>query len=205
MAKDLVFAVSQAQERGETVVFIAIDGVIVGFFALADSLREDAALTVRYLRHSMGLRVAMLTGDTVDAARRLGSELGIDEIRAGALPGHKVDFIKALQAEGNVVAMIGDGINDAPALSQADVGIAVGAGTEIAIAEADMILVKSRLLMWSRHWICRVSSSGASNLTFCGQSATMPSEFPLQLVYWFPCTTQVCPPCARGSPWLSAQ
>merc|ERR1711871_141714 len=94
----------------------------------------------------MGLRVAMLTGDTVDAARRLGSELGIDEIRAGALPGHKVDFIKALQAEGNVVAMIGDGINDAPALSQADVGIAVGAGTEIAIAEADMILVKSRLV-----------------------------------------------------------
>ena len=137
--------VREAQERGETVVFLALGGKLAAFFCLADTVREDAEATVAALG-AMGLRVAMLSGDTPAAAQRIARQLGIGEVRAGALPSQKVEFIASLQAAGEIVAMVGDGINDAPALSKADVGIAVGAGTEIAIAEADMVLVQSRLM-----------------------------------------------------------
>jgi P-type Cu+ transporter len=137
--------VREAQERGETVVFLALGGQLAAFFCLADTVREDAEATVAALG-AMGLRVAMLSGDTPAAAQRIAHQLGIGEVRAGALPSQKVEFIASLQAAGETVAMVGDGINDAPALSKADVGIAVGAGTEIAIAEADMVLVQSRLM-----------------------------------------------------------
>jgi Cu2+-exporting ATPase len=129
-------------ERGQTVVYLVEDRRALAAFALADVIRAESREAVAALK-AMGLRVAMLTGDSEDVARWVASELGIDEYFAQVLPQHKSARIKELQTTGARVAMVGDGVNDAPALAQADVGIAIGAGTDVARAAADIVLIRN--------------------------------------------------------------
>ncbi|NTW50896.1 MAG: heavy metal translocating P-type ATPase, partial [Chlorobiales bacterium] len=135
-------SVFAAQAR--TVIYVAINGDAVAAIALADTIKADSVEAVRRLK-ALGIEVAMVTGDNVQTAKQIAKEAGIDVVRAEILPAGKVEFIKNLQAEGMRVAMVGDGINDAPALAQADVGIAIGTGTDIAISAADITLVSGSL------------------------------------------------------------
>ena len=127
---------------GRPVVHAAIDGKYVGLIGIADAIRPNAKRAIEQLR-AMGLRVAMLTGDNRAAAERIAGERGIETVLAEVLPGQKVEKVKELQAQGQLVAMVGDGINDALALAQADVGIAIGAGTDVAMETVDVVLMKS--------------------------------------------------------------
>ena len=127
---------------GRTVVHVAIDGQMAGLLAIADAIRDSAREAVRRLQE-IDVEVAMLTGDNRGTAQRVADELGIKTVFAEVLPDQKQDKVKELQAKGNKVAMVGDGINDAPALAQADVGIAIGAGTDVAVETADIVLMKS--------------------------------------------------------------
>ncbi|MDI6772319.1 MAG: heavy metal translocating P-type ATPase [bacterium] len=127
---------------GRTVVHVAVDGRLVALIAIADAVRETSKVAVQRLRE-MGVQVAMLTGDNRATAERIAGELGIDTIFAEVLPGQKADKVKELQAQGKKVGMVGDGINDAPALAMADVGIAIGAGTDVAMETADVVLMRS--------------------------------------------------------------
>lgn len=127
---------------GRTVVYAAVDGQAAGLIAIADAIRPNAAAAVEALK-KLGIQVAMLTGDNRATAERIAGELGIEIVFAEVLPGQKADKVKELQAKGLLVAMVGDGINDAPALVQADVGIAIGAGTDVAVDAADVVLMKS--------------------------------------------------------------
>jgi len=127
---------------GRTAVFVAVDGKAVGVIGIADAARETSAATVASL-HAAGIRVAMLTGDNQATAQRIADELGIDTVIAEVLPEDKAHQVHQLQAQGRVVAMVGDGVNDSPSLVQADVGIAVGAGTDVAIEAADVVLMRS--------------------------------------------------------------
>ncbi len=133
---------AQSGKKARTVVYMAHDSQIAGAIALADMVRPESKEAVRRL-HEMGIEVAMLTGDSDDVARAVAKELGIDRYFAEVLPEHKDDKVAALQEEGKRVAMVGDGINDAPALTRADIGIAIGSGTDVAIESAGIILVKS--------------------------------------------------------------
>jgi len=132
----------EMQGAGRTVVHVARAGRLWGLIAIADAARPTAAATVRDLR-ARGVRVAMLTGDNQATAERIAGELGIDMVLAEVLPGQKADQVKKLQSQGKKVGMVGDGINDAPALTQADVGFAIGAGTDVAMESADVVLMKS--------------------------------------------------------------
>lgn len=127
---------------GRTVVHVARKGQILGLVAIADAPRPSARATVAKLRER-GVQVAMLTGDNEGTAKRIAAELGIDIVLADVLPGQKAAKIKELQAQGKRVGMVGDGVNDAPALTQADVGFAIGAGTDVAMESADVVLMKS--------------------------------------------------------------
>ena len=133
---------SDQTEAGRTVVGVAVDGTYSGSIAIADAPRPTARAAVRALRDA-GIEVVMLTGDRQATATRIAAELGIDRVIADVLPGDKAAQIVALQREGKRVAMVGDGINDAPALAQAEVGIAIGAGTDVAIETADVVLMRS--------------------------------------------------------------
>jgi Cu2+-exporting ATPase len=133
---------AELQGAGRTVIFAAIDGKLQGAFAVADTVRPSSSEAVRRLS-SMGIEVAMLTGDSRTTAERIAAELGIKNIFADVLPGDKAAKVQELQAKGKRVAMIGDGINDGPALVQANVGIAIGAGTDVAMETADVVLTKS--------------------------------------------------------------
>jgi len=128
--------------EGKTVIFVAVSGRLVGAIALADTIREESREAVEALRE-LGIRTAMITGDSPDVAGWVAKELGIDEYFARVLPHEKSEKVKMLQAKGLKVAMVGDGVNDAPALTQADLGIAIGAGTNVAIESAGIILVKN--------------------------------------------------------------
>jgi Cu+-exporting ATPase len=130
--------------EGKTLAFVAVDGRSAGLLALADTLKPSARETVDKLRRS-GRRVIMLTGDNARTARALAAEAGIEDVQADVLPGDKAEVIRSLQAEGRRVAMVGDGINDAPALAQADVGLALGTGTDVAMASADITLISGDL------------------------------------------------------------
>ncbi len=134
-----------AGKKGQSVVYLVADGRIVAAFALADVIRPESKDAIRRL-HELGLRVAMLTGDSRDVASAVAGELGIDTHFAEVLPEHKDQKVAELQARGERVAMVGDGVNDAPALTRADVGIAIGGGTDVAIESAGIILVKSNPL-----------------------------------------------------------
>lgn len=131
-----------AGSRGQSVVYVVVDGTVVGAIALADVIREESRRVVDAL-HAMNLEVAMLTGDSEDVARAVAEELGIDVYFAEVLPGDKDEKIAELQAQGKLVAMVGDGVNDAPALARADVGIAIGSGTDVAIESGDVVLVEN--------------------------------------------------------------
>ena len=134
--------IEQLSEQGKTVVFVLIDGKVSGAVALADIIRPESKNAIAMLKE-MGIRSMMLTGDNKKVAKWVSDELGLDEYFAEVLPNEKAAKVKDVQSRGLVVAMTGDGINDAPALAQADVGIAIGAGTDVAIETADIILVKS--------------------------------------------------------------
>ena len=129
-------------EAGRTAVLVAVDGRAVAVIALADAARESAAAAVTAL-HEKGIEVVMLTGDNEATARRIADQLGIDAVIAEVLPGDKADKVAELQQAGKRVAMVGDGVNDAPALAKADIGIAIGAGTDVAIETADVVLMRS--------------------------------------------------------------
>jgi Cu2+-exporting ATPase len=135
----------RAQElagEGRTVIHVVRDGQAVGVVAIADAPRETAAAAIAALKE-IGIRPVMLTGDNRQTAERIASELGVDEVIAEVLPQDKAQKVKELQEQGRRVAMVGDGVNDAPALAQADVGIAIGAGTDVAIETADVVLMRS--------------------------------------------------------------
>ncbi|MBN1848132.1 MAG: copper-translocating P-type ATPase [Deltaproteobacteria bacterium] len=134
--------IEKFNSQGKTVVFIIMDGDLKGAIALADIIRDESKKAIAELKE-MGLRCMMLTGDNELVAQWVSEEIGLDEYFAEVLPKDKADKVKEVQARGLVVAMTGDGVNDAPALAQADIGIAIGAGTDVAIQTADIILVRS--------------------------------------------------------------
>jgi Cu2+-exporting ATPase len=127
---------------GRTAVLVSVDGRASGVIALADAARETSVAAVAAL-HEVGVEVVMLSGDNTATARRIADQLGIDTVIAEVLPGDKAVKIIELQQQGKRVAMVGDGVNDAPALAQADLGIAIGAGTDVAIETADVVLMRS--------------------------------------------------------------
>ncbi|MBI3345000.1 MAG: copper-translocating P-type ATPase [Gammaproteobacteria bacterium] len=133
---------ARLQGDGRTVVHVARNGRVVGLIAIADAIRPTAKAAAAKLRHR-GIEVVMLTGDNIGTAKRIAAELGIDSVLADVLPGQKAEKVKELQATGKKVGMVGDGVNDAPALTQADVGFAIGAGTDVAMESADVVLMKS--------------------------------------------------------------
>lgn len=128
--------------QGKTLVFILVDHVLTGLIALADIIRPESLSAISQLK-KMGIRCMLLTGDNYQVAQQVANTLGLDEFFAEVLPQDKMSKVKDVQARGFIVAMVGDGVNDAPALAQADVGIAIGSGTDVAVATADIILVKS--------------------------------------------------------------
>ena len=132
-------------ERGKTVMFLGIDSQVVGIIALADTLKPQAKEALEAL-HRMSIEVVMLTGDNQRTAEAIAREVGIDRVLAEVLPEHKAQEVKKLQEEGKVVAMVGDGINDAPALAQADIGIAIGTGTDVAMETGDITLISGDLM-----------------------------------------------------------
>jgi Cu2+-exporting ATPase len=139
---ELAAEAQRLQGGGRTVVHVARAGKIIGLIAIADAPRPTAKATVAKLRER-GVQVAMLTGDNAGTAQRIAGDLGLDIVLADVLPGQKAGKVKELQAQGKKVGMVGDGVNDAPALTQADVGFAIGAGTDVAIESADVVLMKS--------------------------------------------------------------
>ena len=134
----------ELQRQGRSVMYVAVDGTFSGLIAVSDPIKESTAEAVKTL-HELGLRIIMLTGDNEKTAKTVAEKLGIDEFEAGVRPEDKHERIKTLKAEGRKVAMAGDGINDAPALAEADVGIAMGTGTDVAIESAGVTLVKGDL------------------------------------------------------------
>jgi Cu+-exporting ATPase len=139
MAKDF-------QKEGETTVFVAIDGRAAGLIRLEDPIREGAKEAIEAL-HQEGLRLALVTGDRIETARAIANRLGVENVHAQVLPDEKQAIVERLQKEGRVVAMVGDGINDAPALAKADVGIAMGQGTDVAIESAEVTLMRPDLML----------------------------------------------------------
>lgn len=135
---------TQLSDAGRTPMFVARDGALAGLLAVADPIKESSRAAIQRM-HALGLEVVMLTGDTERTARAIAKEAGIERVVAGVLPDGKVAEVKRLQAEGKVVAMVGDGINDAPALAQADIGMAIGTGTDIAAEAADVVLMRGDL------------------------------------------------------------
>jgi Cu+-exporting ATPase len=143
-AGDLARQAEIEQAEGRTVILVAVNGTPAGLIGVADPVKDSTPEAIRDL-HAEGLRIVMLTGDSRATAEAVAGRLKIDEVHAGVLPGQKADVVKRLQAEGRVVAMAGDGINDAPALAQAHVGIAMGTGTDVAMESAGVTLVKGDL------------------------------------------------------------
>lgn len=138
----IAVAVTEAAAQGATILYLLRDGQVQAAFALEDEIRPESAAAVRAL-HDRGVKVAMITGDATDVANSVGRQLGIDEVFAEVLPADKDGKVSELQRRGQKVAMVGDGVNDAPALARADVGIAIGAGTDVAIESAGVVLASS--------------------------------------------------------------
>jgi Cu+-exporting ATPase len=145
-------AADERRDQGETVMFVVLEGAVAGLIGVADPVKETTPQAIRDL-HEQGFRIIMATGDNERTARAVAGRLGIDEIRADVLPEDKARIIRELQEEGRKVAMAGDGVNDAPALAQADVGVAMGAGADVAIESAGFTLVKGDLagIVRARH------------------------------------------------------
>ena len=143
-ADDLIEKANARRDEGETVMFVVLGDQIAGLVSVADPVKETTPAALKAL-HALGFRIIMATGDNARTAQAVANRLGIDEIRADVLPEDKARIIRELQAEGHKVAMAGDGVNDAPALAQADVGIAMGTGADVAIESAGFTLVKGNL------------------------------------------------------------
>jgi Cd2+/Zn2+-exporting ATPase len=142
----LIQAALRLEETGKTVVWVAYAGKPLGIIAIADTVRPEAAKTIHRLKQLGIEEIVMLTGDNERTARSIARELGIDQVYSELLPEHKVDVVRSLQQRYQTVAMVGDGINDAPALAQASVGIAMGtAGSDVALETADIVLMADRL------------------------------------------------------------
>ena len=137
-------ATDALRDEGQTVMFVARDKALAGFIGVADPVKDSATVAIRALQES-GLKVIMLTGDNHRTAQAVARKVHIDEVIADVLPHQKAEIVRKLQSEGNTVAMAGDGINDAPALAQAHVGIAMGSGTDVAMKSAGVTLVKGDL------------------------------------------------------------
>jgi len=144
IGKDIVQKIEQLEEQGKTTVVLSIDKSIIGIIGIADTLKENSKEAVQEL-HALGKEVIMITGDNERTAKAIASQVGIGKVLAEVLPQDKEEQIKKLQKENKVVAMVGDGINDAPALAAADIGIAIGAGTDIAIEAGSIVLIKNDL------------------------------------------------------------
>ena len=136
----LIKDAERLSDEGKTPIFLAVDNKAVGVIAVADTLKENSKEAVSALK-KMGFTVAIITGDNRRTATAIGKELGVDRILSEVLPEDKAREVKKLQDEGKKVAMVGDGINDAPALAQADVGIAIGTGTDVAMEASDITLI----------------------------------------------------------------
>ncbi|MHB8134791.1 MAG: heavy metal translocating P-type ATPase [Anaerolineaceae bacterium] len=136
--------VSRLQSEGKTTILIAVDDLIAGAFGIADTVKDGSIEAIKQL-HQMGIQVTMLTGDNLQTAQAIAKQVGIDQVLAEVLPGDKAAQVKKLQAQGFVTAMVGDGVNDAPALAQADVGIAIGTGADVAMASAPVVLISGDL------------------------------------------------------------
>lgn len=136
--------IERLQTEGKTAMLVAVDGELLGIIAVADSIKNGSTEAIQSL-HNLGFKVGMITGDNLRTAQAIANKVGVDSIIAEVLPGDKVSEVKKLQLQGEVVAMVGDGINDAPALAQADVGIAIGTGSDIAIASAPVVLISGDL------------------------------------------------------------
>jgi Cu+-exporting ATPase len=141
----LIEQAQQLAHEGKTPMYVAKDGEAIGIIAVADTIKESSRKAIERL-HQMGLYVAMITGDNARTAQAIAKQVGIDEVISDVLPEDKAAKVAGLQAKGQKVAMVGDGINDAPALAQADVGIAIGSGTDVAIESADIVLMRSDLM-----------------------------------------------------------
>jgi Cu+-exporting ATPase len=144
LSQPLIEKADALRGEGKTALFAAVDGKVAAIVAVADPLKDTTAEAVRVLKEE-SVRLVMLSGDARHTAEAVGRKLGIDEVMAEVLPEQKVEKVKALQAQGRFVAMAGDGINDAPALAQANVGISMGTGTDVAIESAGVTLVKGDL------------------------------------------------------------
>jgi len=142
MDEDIVKKAQELSKQGKTVIWVGIEGRLRGILALSDSIRKESYEAIKSIK-AMRKKVMMITGDSEEVAGWVSRELGIDEYFSRVLPHQKSEKVKELQGKGLKVAMVGDGINDAPALMQADVGIAIGSGTDVAIESAGIILVKN--------------------------------------------------------------
>ncbi len=134
--------INEFLERGETIMILAVDGSIKAVIGAADPIKPNAVQAVKYLK-ALGIEIAMITGDNKLTAEKVASQIGIERVFSEVMPGDKAGYVKKLQQEGKFTAMVGDGVNDAPALARADVGIAIGAGTDVAIETAKVVLMKS--------------------------------------------------------------
>ena len=180
------------RSEGKTAMFVATDGAIAGIVAVADPIRETTEAAIREF-HALGLTIIMATGDNRRTAEAVASKLGIDEVRAGVLPQDKQKLVEDLRAKGASVAMAGDGVNDAPALAAADVGIAMSTGADVAVESAGITLLKG--IWWAS---CGRASwprppSGTSGRTSFSPSPTMPPAFPLPPA----CSTRFWGSCCR--------
>ena len=153
------------RKEAQTVIFIAIDGEVKGIIGIADPIKESSKEAINHLK-DLGIKIYMVTGDHETTAKAVANKLGIENVKAGALPADKLEIMKSLQASGSKVAMAGDGINDAPALAQADVGIAMGNGTDAAIHSAGITLVRGDLrgIVQARHLSVSVVKNIKQNL-----------------------------------------
>jgi Cu+-exporting ATPase len=156
--------IRELESQGKTVMLTAIEGKLAGIVAVADTLKETSRSAVYQLRR-MGLEVIMLTGDNERTAKAISKQLGIDRVIAEILPADKAEIIRRLQSEGKIVGMVGDGVNDAPALAQSDVGIAIGSGTDIALESGGIVLIRDDLrdvatsIQLSKHTVRKIKQN----------------------------------------------
>jgi Cu+-exporting ATPase len=185
---------------GATAIFVGVDDRVAGIFAIADPVKETTPAALDALRRD-GIEVVMLTGDNRVTADAVGRRLGIDRVEADVLPDHKSDVVNRLRQDGRVVAMAGDGVNDAPALAAADVGLAMSSGTDVAMESAGVTLLKGDLTGIVRADTCPTRPCRTSGRTSCSPSCTTPLVSLSRPGSSTPRSACCCPRCSRQRPW----